>query len=306
MNVSAAIEIREEQMRKRRLSLGLATALSLTLALAIPGGASARRTVRIADLELRATNGYEAGVQAYKQTHPSRRARISVYFANDDGYALYRVPGRFTKRQIKGRFGGFGRINLRLQSRRGALSSRRSTAPQSGSRAEAAAKARFCVIGVGGTNKSFRGRIRFRGESDYARIHASRARGFVGKGEISCSSGGNGPRGTILTARAGQLVFHAATYRRDPGPFAYASEHRRQGRVSILRVAGSDDPSSVFNFDSQLTSAHVRPVGPPFTGSADFAAPDQWAGDLSVSFPGEPDVPLTGPGFTARLRHIGR
>jgi hypothetical protein len=292
----------------RRTGIG-ATAIAVLCAVGmlVPPAALSRNTVRIADFRVEATNGYRASIEAFKRIHPRRQAKISVFLNDREGFAGsgYSTHGRFTKRRITARLGEFGRINLHFGHRRRAATSQASKAPQSRGEAGASSKVRFCIIGLSGSRRAVHGRIRFRGEDGFARIHANAARGFVGEGDVTCSGGRSIP-GTVLTAKSGSLRFDAATYSRDPGPYLYASEHQTVGRVHIWRAAGSFDAGDVFTFDSALTSAHVDPVGAPFAGSADFAAPDQWTGDLSVSFPGAPDVPLTGPDFTARLRHVGR
>lgn len=282
------------------VAIGLLVVSSLTM----PAAALGRDTVRVADFQVEATNGYHASIEAFKRIHPRRQARISVFVSNRDGYAQYVTHGRFTKRQIKARLGDFGVIKLRRAARRGAVSSQESKAPDSHGPARASSKVRFCIISLAGRRRAYRGRVRFRGEDAYTRIRTNEVHGFVGSGDISCSES-RSARGTVLTAASGSLEFDAATYRRDPGPYLYAEDHRTQGRVRLGKAAVSFEAGDIFTFDSGLTSAHVEPAGAPFTGSADFASPDQWTGDLSASFPGEPEVSLAGPEFTARLRHVG-
>jgi hypothetical protein len=81
------------------------------------------------------------------------------------------------------------------------------------------------------------------------------------------------------------------------------AQERREG-MSIERLvhiagpsmAGIGKPTSI----DPLTGSILAP--PPFHGTANYSdsgSTTLWSGDLSVSFPGASDVPLTGPGFSA-------
>jgi hypothetical protein len=76
----------------------------------------------------------------------------------------------------------------------------------------------------------------------------------------------------------------------------------RIGPLKILRNVGNGSPSS-FAVGPHLRTATVTPPA-PFSGSATFQRQGEskspsWSGSLAVSFPGKPDVPLTGPSFTS-------
>jgi hypothetical protein len=84
--------------------------------------------------------------------------------------------------------------------------------------------------------------------------------------------------------------------------FASTSESRGQMRVS--RAAFAQAPERTFTYAPGLSSATVSPP-PPFEGTATFQRnPDHstsWKGNLRVSLPGAPRLPLTGPKFAAGL-----
>jgi hypothetical protein len=153
----------------------------------------------------------------------------------------------------------------------------------------------------------FRGAISFEGEDGYTSVRAHRARGWVAKGKRQCLERLRGKRPVLtdLVARSGSVRFEALSFD-DLGlpPFFFAIERERRAIVQIIRVALAEGTADSFTFDPDLTSAHVEPGRSPFDGSADFDAPDQWTGPLSVSFPGDPDVALAGPRFQVRLRSI--
>jgi hypothetical protein len=293
-------------LRRFGIVAGASFAIILVSSLFAASGIANQRTVRTAFIRVHASNGYRASVSALRQLRPKRHAELSVVVRKDDAYAFYRTRALFTKRRLRARLGPFGRVNLRYDIHR------RAAAPegQDPSREQRPAKlARETVcVGTGSAHaETFKGRIHFDGENGYTRIRARRARGWGGTDSFKCSRGGGGHRvaGTVLTAKSGALEFEAERFRRfGDERFLYAQEEKRVGAVRVVREA-SNYRNAVFDFSRDLTSAHVEPSGAPFSGSADYASPDQWTGDLSVSFPGEPDVALTGPDFTARLRHVG-
>jgi hypothetical protein len=77
-----------------------------------------------------------------------------------------------------------------------------------------------------------------------------------------------------------------------------------KGSMAEVRYAAVVARSKTFVSDDALTSATVRPPA-PFHGTGSYAAaPDgtkSWTGSLSVSFPGAPRFPLTGPQFEDML-----
>jgi hypothetical protein len=298
----------------RRSWVGIGVVVALVATVALPGTASARKVVvRTASMKVQATAGYKAYVFANHQLRPRRRAEIEVVVYKGDQSAEYSVRGVLTKRRLQANLGPFGRVHLRIignghRPASGSVTGRLSAEDVGGaSRVQPATKRGRSALLLCGTadpfaRKTFRGRIRFEGENGYTTIHADQAKGAYFFGKAGCSRG-HRARGTFLTAKSGPLEFFAGKYKSDPRhSYLYASEEETAGRVSIERSAGNYR-GAVFDFNSDFTTAHVEPSEGPLSGSADFAAPDEWTGDLTASFPGEPPVALTGAGFSARLRH---
>jgi hypothetical protein len=161
---------------------------------------------------------------------------------------------------------------------------------------------------------AFVGRIEFSGEDGYTEVLAARARGSVGTplprdcGDSSrlLSRTAATPRHPLLRAvdhRAGTR-FEARTSGAGVAFVATWRERLEDGLV-VSRRAYAGAPRSAFGFDRQLRTARVTPPA-PFSGTARYSAaagaedPAVWSGSLSATFPGVA-VPMTGPGFRARL-----
>lgn len=185
----------------------------------------------------------------------------------------------------------------------------------------------------------FVGRIGFFGEAGYTEVEASRARGSLNhrirsrcrrsSREAASSSLQRRPNETIeLGAEEGKLLrrldFGAAKgpypllapldYDNSGHRYFYAELFENGYQVDINRkveVKGANP--GTFVVDAALTSAAVTPPW-PFRGgghleqerpSVFLEPPDPlWTGDLTVSFPGAPEVPLIGPGLEASLREV--
>jgi hypothetical protein len=201
-------------------------------------------------------------------------------------------------------FAGFGRVSMRFRpSGRVVLGA---TGPHCGDR-------RRTATGRG----LFVGSLRFRGEGGYVTIDAHRAKGTLTEerspycpilpedvpgvfGRFPVSEPG---RLTYLSAGRRQGIefarFSASTV--GAGRAHYFAETEQGGeRLAIYRDAYAEAPRSSFATDDALSFATLGPPA-PFVGVGLLERnPDgsrAWAGSLSVSFPGDPDVPLTGPGF---------
>lgn len=169
----------------------------------------------------------------------------------------------------------------------------------------------------------FVGTVRFRGENGYTEVTRHRVRGKVStsaaqtcplathrgshRGHRHGHRRHRAPLDTVLSAASSNgTSLTAVSTPGEPRPIILVSNFERAQGLSISHDAFTPDPPGSFSFDRSLNSATLTPPA-PFAGSAIFERPDQfttrWAGDLSVSFPGDPDVPLTGRGFDARLYH---
>jgi hypothetical protein len=292
------------------------TAVALFL-LAFPLAASAQPTAapppsaqvptHLTRFSLRSSNGYKVSVSALGNSvdlDVSRGSAYSAYFGQRQGNA----------KRLSATFGELGRVSVRFHPSGKVIRSQ----PQSGCKGPDHITTRTGV---------FVGQIRFSGEGGYTSLSAHRARGTVQSplSLIGCKSesffhhGGrphpkhhgsrsHPSREPTLTVQSpdsetGQTSFIATA----PGSIgvpvsAFTSE--KVGSLLVLRSVLALGSPQAFLFDNALSSATVTPPA-PFDGTASFLRnPDgtiTWAGDLTVSFPGKPDVALTGPTFRAKL-----
>lgn len=162
----------------------------------------------------------------------------------------------------------------------------------------------------------YRGTFEFHGELGYADASATEVPEDTrllldlvcagpGGGEVS----GAGLPGARLRARSlhGDRRLSLQLNKNRPGkPTVFsATLAERRGKIRIERSVSGRQPAGVFEYDPLLRTATVAPTA-PFSGAASFdrrAGVDRWTGSLSLDFPGEPDVPLAGAGFSAHLVH---
>jgi hypothetical protein len=291
------------------------TALGLLL-LAFPPAASAQPTAtpsslpklstRLAQFHLRSPNGYKVSASAIGKSidlEVSRGSNFSAYLAQRQGNA----------KRLSASFGELGRVSVRFHPSGKVISSQ----PQAGCKGPDHFTTRAGV---------FVGQIHFSGEGGYTSLNAHRAKGTVQSPLrlTGCKSEGSdhGPhshpkhhgsrshpsREPTLTVQSpdsetGQTSFIATA----PGSIgrpvsAFSSE--TVGSLLVLRSVLALGSPQTFLFDNALSSATVTPPA-PFSGTASFQrnadGSTTWAGDLAASFPGKPDVALTGPTFTAKL-----
>jgi hypothetical protein len=168
---------------------------------------------------------------------------------------------------------------------------------------------------------NFEGTIRFSGEHGYTRVRSTRARGTITSSpQLECDFGGKGrghrghsgtkrpgPQITTLSvsSEAHHVFLDADQLKGDPASSnVFALTFERDHGVAISRDVIVSGVNSGFNADAGLNSATLAPSA-PFAGSGSFEQIDpyttRWAGPLAVSFPGRPDVPLTGRDFTWSL-----
>lgn len=272
--------------------------------LALPTSAGAE-VASSAEFKLPSSNGYHIKFEAQSagsSLNTGRRGRsrqgetaiIGATVVHGNAYSTYMAPGRLRRNRIRGRLGVFGRLHVRFVARK------RRTVAVSG-----------CTGSMLKLTGIFVGVIRFRGEHRYTRLRAHSARGYVERPKhLRCHTSikalrRDSPHGAELHAQTprGLVQFTALSGGRRDEPLIVANLFDLRARVSIFRFALA--PQGTFTFNADLSRADVAAQG-PFDGSADFARPDSWAGDLTVSFPGAPDVPLTGPRFTVDLTRMIR
>jgi hypothetical protein len=118
--------------------------------------------------------------------------------------------------------------------------------------------------------------------------------------------GGRGRR-TVLQAHwhlAVAAQAFGAVQRGHRRPVFFAGALQTRERLALIRLAAAvGSPADLLASDS-LSTATVTPPA-PFSGEGSFRHADDgtksWTGSLAVSFPGAPDVPLTGPEFEVGL-----
>lgn len=163
----------------------------------------------------------------------------------------------------------------------------------------------------------YRGKFEFHGEEGYADAVATRvtedAQFLL---DLTCAravggeSVGAGLPGARLRSsyRHGDRRLSLQLNKNRPGKATVfsASLAERRGEIRIERSVFGRQPARAFEYDSLLRTANVAPVA-PFSGVARFhrsAVPaNRWTGSLSLDFPGESNVPLTGAGFRANVVH---
>ncbi|HET7484341.1 MAG TPA: hypothetical protein VFJ64_03100 [Solirubrobacterales bacterium] len=164
---------------------------------------------------------------------------------------------------------------------------------------------------------TYEGNIEFHGEGGYSDVTATSVDGLVGPiTNFFCVGGGPGetwgPRtyGARLRVRTtkqrnSSFLEVSKNHRRARVPF-YAVMTERLGVISVRRTVEGSAGAGAFTFDPRLqTAALVLPA--PFAGRAEYnraaTRGGQWAGNLSVDFPGRPNVRLTGSGARTELVH---
>jgi hypothetical protein len=264
---------------------------------------AARGSHLYASFRLKGSGHYPIIVEAWRanplfaKPADRHRGKVTITVRSRQGSASYTTRAKFNRHRIRADLRRFGDIHLRFHKRP------KFVIPGP---AKAAANKRIGVCEQGGVAAlgEFRGTFRFRGEGGYTHAHAGKVRGFVGRnGPLTC----HGHDHLIeLVARSDQTKFMAFDDPRFGVTYLRASTKERVDGVEVHREAfrATRADAGEFTFDPGLTTAHVAPGGGAFTGSADFSSPANWAGSLAVSFLGEDDVPLGGPGYRAALRKV--
>src|SRR5262249_7775126 len=128
---------------------------------------------------------------------------------------------------------------------------------------------------------------------------------LVGVRSEGRTGGGHLP-GAVLEARnhAGRVEFIAMKNGPSRPSRFTASIGERHGAMEIIRSVRVVAPRNSFTFDVPAGVASVEPPA-PFSGRGEYrrrkGGDPTWRGDLSVDFPGHPDVRLTGGSTHASL-----
>lgn len=294
-------------MKGARGSWIVAAAAALALGF---GAAPAPAAERLAEVTMRApaTNGFAfvLGLEAKPGTQP---AFVSFGQERDDETqaAIYRV----------GHAGSF--VNRRLDLDLGVLGAARGRFVQSSERRSVRRHGKRCREVTVTRLGRFVGRIDVAGENGFAAVHRSRIRGRVESYRIrGCRAGHRrtpAPLGLPAPAtvprqplRAASLRYPAITscgtgldtwfaaYRvpfgADGATYYGATYSTRREGIHAFRLVFSLGSRSSFRVAAGGRRATIRPDARFFAGTGRYEA-GRLSGDLSASFPGAPDTPLT-------------
>jgi hypothetical protein len=294
---------------------------------ALPSGAAAKEQVEkattMSSFEVKGSNGYWVEVAA-KRIAGERAAKVTVT-AERQRYKVESVSVGYSVHSPLTADGGFdaklpglGRIDVSFDQEK----THKQKYPAN----------RVCGRSTETLRKgTFRGTISFRAEGGFTVAHRSAAPGYVKEDssrvckELESSGwfleGSGEPKNAYLgvagPAGSPAVTFYTSGYPETEPPtssggiptvaFAATWSTEKSG-IQILARADRDTVSSYYRVPGPvgaLTDATVVPPA-PFKGTGAYHAESSttasWTGDLSIEFPGTiGDVPLTGPGFTARL-----
>jgi hypothetical protein len=300
--------------RHRQAAVLLALALGVLLAGMVPGASAAAG--RLLEFELRASHGYRLFVDAQGATATltTTRAKHDARTGSLSSYIARRGPGGGA---IRATFGNLGSVAMRFRPN--------GVVTYSKARKGCIGPDRFTI-----QHGTFVGSLRFRGEEGYTAVKVSRVAGqAVSPHSLICTGSRVSARpqisaapqlsaGAQISAAARQPSFRfEAGYR--SGLFAEYFEATRTGegrarflvnleqtvgRLAIRRLAIGSGRARTFATDNALSFATIAPNA-PFAGTGsltrDALGARLWSGSLTVSFPGAPGVPLTGPLFKTGL-----
>jgi ribosomal protein L35AE/L33A len=298
--------------RHRSFAAGAALAILALSTLTTSPSALASKTGLYGQVNVKASNGYRVFISAERWKHPRRRGKLwisvqrkhrRVDSSDFSSESVYVTHAKLTRHHLKADLGKFGRIALRFKppSKRQAMAPEALKAPQLGSMVTRFAQRLLgCTVLFEPTKGVFKGRIRFHGESGYTRVRAHQARGTISSASGQCSKV-KPSHGIALDAGSGSVRFEADHFPHDKKPLFFAEEKERVGKVAITRSAINVGGQHSFTYPPDLSSAHVALDSEPIVGSANLTSANQWMGSLAATFPGDPNVPLAGPGFSTQL-----
>lgn len=279
---------------------GLAVLVGVLAAcLALPGAAAAGggngAPVAVSEFKLAGTNGFAIDVTAIRE---GRSAPVAVVSADRGPVgAGYEVRADLGK-GLHATFGSLGMLDVYF-----ARGEKRVSHPERGCR----------WVTERGT---FRGSFRFVGEGEYVSAEATDPAGEVFRlPDGFCGFEGLRPAriripglyATSVAARA-ESEGRETTFIAQRPSFEHVTHFEASlkewvGGMKITRTARAHGREGTFATTGK-SKASVHPPA-PFTGSAKFRdpahRPPSWTGSLAVAFPGAPQTPLAGAGFTAKL-----
>jgi hypothetical protein len=237
---------------------------------------------------LAGSNGYELQVVGSAASHGSP-SQVVVFVSKGSSFAVYTAPARATATSFEADLGSLGRIAVAYNPT-GPTWKRHGT----------------CDFPSTYTVGFYEGTIEFHGEGGYTDASASKVEATVP--ELPCGSGGETVGGRLPGASLSAFSFgDASRYFRvyknapkQPAVFS-ATIAEASGDVGIVREVQAKGPPPSFIYGAtgkKGLEATVRPPA-PFSGTARFSKRShstrgRLKGDLSVDFPGHPDVALVG------------
>lgn len=240
-----------------------------------------------------ASDGYKVGVSTYGS---------ALYLAVWRGGKMQRTTTNYLARgvarpeRLQATFGKFGAVSMRFRPARGQ---------------EPTKRCRFGRLFLK-QRGLFLGSLRFRGEDGYVSVRLHRAKGAVVRVGKRCRVRRRSlfdpadflalfakPEAAMLTmSRDGVDSTALLAIQFKKSTFITVHEESR-GKLAIVRIAIARKPGKL-DFNEALTSGQLT-APRPFHGTGRYRAfPDgsnTWSGNLSVTFPGFPRFPLTGPSF---------
>jgi len=287
---------------------GFLGVLLCAAAAALPGSAGAKPGYSVSpesfslEASLPKSNGYRISLASFGH----RWVEVSLSRPNGEA-ALYLARGRANRHGIDVDLGRFGSVHARFTGHRLKVDP---LFPGCHARPAINERGRL------------EGSIRFRGEGGYAEVTTRRARAeYVHSFREVC----NFARGArpapadrselfevleVEKKEEGRTVRLNVLNMTDPDTLAplsiWAGLQEWIGRVLAIKIASATGEGGSFEVSpprGQPQTVSLDPT-PPFRGSGSYALqPDgtsTWSGDLRVPFPGLGQIPLTGPGFSAR------
>jgi hypothetical protein len=289
------------------ISLGLAS-----VALAVFAAAQATGATGIVKDEpeaveggfrLHGTHGYSIAVAAYALGE-DQRGSIEITVSRHQETVSYTAPATVSPSELRADLGPLGRMDLiRIPSGR-----KKTVHPK-------------CLGGPQTYEPgTYEGSVEFTGEHGYTRAVESRVAAipvwllFTTSG--ACGSGGGEATGPgeagarlrgISFAHDRSLSFQINKNRSTAKTIFTASLKERRHGIRIYRQLAGVAPPNAFRFNRFLRSSTLSPPR-PFTGTASLRRTENstaptWTGDLSLSFPGRPLVPIAGNSVHVSLVH---
>lgn len=253
--------------------------------------------------QVQGTNGYSIVVVG-AQAADGRLASVTLYAYGPLGGVVYSGRAHVSDMSMSASFGVLGSINVAFHP--------------SGGVARRPSKCGGRPVRY--LRGFYEGTISFTGEDSYTAVSASRAAGnpsFLlrllcpGSAGISESGGDAQSPGAqlLVSATAGSGgAAHLRVIKNGPVSRAHfeAGDMETREGVKIRRFTGAVTAPWRFRYRKDLSRALVMPPQ-PFSGRAVFDArarpKRRWSGDLSVNFPGQPHVKLTGGARRVTLLH---